>query len=114
MKYKFTYVTITNNHSMSLVNRQVYSKESMVFCFSFYPLSEGEMDKNIIKGVGKIIRFERVTKRFDDGTKALKNISVEIPTNKLTVIIGPSGCGKTTFMKMINRLESPTDGEIYI
>lgn len=72
------------------------------------------MNKNIKKGVGKIIRFERVTKRFDDGTEALKNISVEMPANKLTVIIGPSGCGKTTFMKMINRLESPTEGDIYI
>lgn len=64
--------------------------------------------------MGKIIRFERVTKRYDDGTEALKNISVKIPANKLTVIIGPSGCGKTTLMKMINRLETPTEGAIYI
>lgn len=61
-----------------------------------------------------IIRFIEVTKRFPDGTEALKNISVEIPSNKLTAIIGPSGCGKTTFMKMINRLEIPSSGEIYI
>lgn len=61
-----------------------------------------------------IISFERVTKRFSDGTVALKDVSVTIPTNKLTTIIGPSGCGKTTLMKMINRLETPTSGEIYI
>lgn len=64
--------------------------------------------------MGKIIRFDRVTKRYEDGTVALKNVSVEIPANKLTCIIGPSGCGKTTFMKMINRLESPTEGDIFI
>jgi phosphate transport system ATP-binding protein len=36
--------------------------------------------------------------------RALKNISVEIPDKKLTVIIGPSGCGKTTLLKSLNRL----------
>ena len=61
-----------------------------------------------------IISFKDVTKRFSDGTEALKNITIDIPTNQLTVIIGPSGCGKTTLMKMINRLESPTSGSIYI
>ena len=61
-----------------------------------------------------MIRFERVTKKFPDGTEALKDISLTIPTGKLTVIIGPSGCGKTTLMKMINRLEVPTSGDILI
>ena len=61
-----------------------------------------------------MIRFENVTKRFPDGTEALKNVSLVLPTHQLTAIIGPSGCGKTTLMKMINKLEKPTDGEIYI
>jgi len=61
-----------------------------------------------------VIRFDNVTKQYPDGTKALKNVSVTLPTNKLTAIIGPSGCGKTTLMRMINRLEIPTEGEIYI
>lgn len=61
-----------------------------------------------------MITFENVTKKFPDGTEALKGVSVTIPTNQLTAIIGPSGCGKTTFMRMINRLEAPTSGEIFI
>ena len=61
-----------------------------------------------------MIRFDNVTKRFADGTEALKNVSVTIPTHKLTAIIGPSGCGKTTLMRMINRLEVPTEGAVYI
>lgn len=61
-----------------------------------------------------MIRFEEVTKRFADGTEALKDISLTIPTGKLTVVIGPSGCGKTTLMKMINRLEVPTSGDVLI
>ncbi len=34
----------------------------------------------------------------------LKNINVEIPQKKITVILGPSGCGKTTLLKSMNRL----------
>lgn len=55
-----------------------------------------------------------MTKRFPDGTEALKDINIEIPSNELTAIIGPSGCGKTTFMRMINRLEVPSSGEVFI
>lgn len=61
-----------------------------------------------------MIRFDNVTKQFPDGTEALKGISLTLPTHHLTAIIGPSGCGKTTLMKMINKLEKPTHGEIYI
>ncbi len=36
--------------------------------------------------------------------KILNNINIDIPENKVTVILGPSGCGKTTLMKTMNRL----------
>jgi phosphate transport system ATP-binding protein len=36
--------------------------------------------------------------------KALKEISMEIPRNKVTALIGPSGCGKSTFLRSINRM----------
>ncbi|MFB5088430.1 ABC transporter ATP-binding protein [Psychrobacillus sp. PGGUH221] len=61
-----------------------------------------------------MIRFEKVSKVFEDGTEALHNVSLTIEEGKLTVIIGPSGCGKTTLMKMINRLVVPSSGEIFI
>ena len=41
---------------------------------------------------------------------ALKDISVDIPANGITVIIGPSGCGKTTLLKTLNRLIDLTEG----
>ena len=37
-------------------------------------------------------------------TPILKNINLEIPRNKITVLLGPSGCGKTTLLKCLNRL----------
>lgn len=36
--------------------------------------------------------------------KTLKEISLEIPSNKVTALIGPSGCGKSTFLRCINRM----------
>ena len=36
--------------------------------------------------------------------KALKEISMHIPVNKVTALIGPSGCGKSTFLRCINRM----------
>ncbi|EGD46087.1 phosphate ABC transporter, ATPase subunit [Ruminiclostridium papyrosolvens DSM 2782] len=36
--------------------------------------------------------------------QALKNVSLEIPSNKVTAFIGPSGCGKSTFLKTLNRM----------
>jgi phosphate transport system ATP-binding protein len=40
----------------------------------------------------------------------LKNINLDIPDKRITVIIGPSGCGKTTLLKSLNRLLDPVDG----
>jgi len=40
---------------------------------------------------------------------ALKNVTVKIPDNGITVVIGSSGCGKTTFLKCLNRLIDLTD-----
>jgi phosphate transport system ATP-binding protein len=45
------------------------------------------------------------------GTKqALKDISMEIPSNRVTAFIGPSGCGKSTFIRSINRMNDLIDG----
>ena len=56
---------------------------------------------------------------FIGNNHILKDINVEIPEKKLTVILGPSGCGKTTLLKSMNRLtdlypEVKTQGRIFI
>src|SRR4030065_2445422 len=42
--------------------------------------------------------------------RVLKNINLDIPAKKITVIIGPSGCGKTTLLKSLNRLLDTDEG----
>jgi phosphate transport system ATP-binding protein len=47
---------------------------------------------------------------YFDQLRILKDVSIDIPDHKITVIIGPSGCGKTTLLKSLNRLLDPLDG----
>ncbi|MGW0532478.1 ABC transporter ATP-binding protein [Streptomyces sp. NPDC003032] len=61
-----------------------------------------------------MIRFERVTKRYPDGTTAVDDLSFEVAEGELVTLVGPSGCGKTTTMMMVNRLIEPTSGRIFV
>ena len=61
-----------------------------------------------------MIRFEHVTKRYEDGTTAVDDLSFEVAEGELVTLVGPSGCGKTTTMKMVNRLIEPSAGRIYL
>lgn len=45
--------------------------------------------------------------------QAIRNINLDIPKNKITMIIGPSGCGKSTLLKSINRLHD-INGEVMV
>ncbi len=59
-----------------------------------------------------VIKIQGLWKYFD-GKPVLKNISVEIPTGKITIIMGRSGCGKTVLVKHIVGLLKPTEGKIF-
>lgn len=61
-----------------------------------------------------MIKFENVSKVYNDGFKAVDSVSFEIPEGEFLVIIGPSGSGKSTTMKMINRMIPHTTGTISI
>ncbi len=69
---------------------------------------------NSNKGVVFVIQFNYVSKAYEDGTKAVDSLHLEIKKGEFFVLIGPSGCGKTTTMKMINRLIETTEGSILI
>jgi len=61
-----------------------------------------------------MIEFQSVTKRFPDGTVAVEDFSLVIPSRKTTVFVGSSGSGKTTLLRMINRMVEPSSGSISI
>ena len=60
-----------------------------------------------------MIRFDDVHKTYPDGTHAVRGLDFEVEAGTTTVFVGPSGCGKTTTMKLVNRLEEPTEGAVY-
>ena len=61
------------------------------------------------------IVFDHVTKVYPGATgHAVDDVSLEIPSGKMVVILGTSGSGKTTLMKMVNRLYEPTQGHIFV
>jgi osmoprotectant transport system ATP-binding protein len=61
-----------------------------------------------------MIRFQNVSKIYEGGTKAIENMDLHIDKGEFFVLIGPSGCGKTTTLKLINRLNEATSGDIFI
>ena len=60
------------------------------------------------------IVLEDVTKRYDDGTLAVNELSLEIQDAEFMVFVGPSGCGKTTALRMIAGLETISEGKLKI
>jgi phosphate transport system ATP-binding protein len=47
---------------------------------------------------------------FFGKTQALKNVTLDIPSNKVVAIIGPSGCGKSTYLRCLNRMHEVAGG----
>lgn len=60
------------------------------------------------------VEFHHVVKRFENGTEALSDVSVTIPSGSLTFLTGHSGAGKTTFLNLLLRLDSPTRGRVLV
>jgi multiple sugar transport system ATP-binding protein len=60
------------------------------------------------------IELEGVTKRYPDGTEAVRALDLDIGDGELMVLVGPSGCGKTTALRMLAGLEDVTEGTISI
>ncbi|MCK3770603.1 ABC transporter ATP-binding protein [Microbacterium aerolatum] len=61
-----------------------------------------------------MIEFRSASKRFPDGTLAVEDFSLVLPSRKTTVFVGSSGSGKTTLLRMINRMVEPTGGDVEI
>ncbi len=59
-----------------------------------------------------MLKVEHLTKVYEDGTVALRDVSFDVEEGEFMVVIGLSGSGKSTLLRCINRLIEPTEGRI--
>jgi NitT/TauT family transport system ATP-binding protein len=80
------------------------------------PLNEPEAMPNDpgLSGHEARLQFHAVTKRFDDGTEALRAISFCVGAGELVAVVGPSGCGKSTLLRLASGLAAPTQGGVEV
>jgi multiple sugar transport system ATP-binding protein len=61
-----------------------------------------------------VVQLENVSKVYDDGTRAVHDLNLDIADGEFVVLVGPSGCGKTTALRMVAGLEEISEGTLKI
>ncbi|NCF17413.1 MAG: cell division ATP-binding protein FtsE [Haliea sp.] len=61
-----------------------------------------------------MITFDRVSKRYDEGHDALREVSVDIDRDDLVFLTGHSGAGKSTLLRLIMLMDRPTRGQVTV
>ncbi len=61
-----------------------------------------------------MIRIVGLTKRYPEGSIALRDVHFEVERGEFVFITGPSGAGKTTLLRLLLRQERPTEGQIFV
>lgn len=60
-----------------------------------------------------VLRTENLSHRVD-GTSLVDRVSIEIRFRDVIAVVGPSGAGKSSFLRLLNRLDEPTEGTVFL
>jgi NitT/TauT family transport system ATP-binding protein len=61
-----------------------------------------------------IVEVRNISKTYDNGVEALRDVNLSFPKGQLSTLLGPSGCGKTTLLKIIAGLIPRNAGEVLV
>src|SRR5262249_40573539 len=76
----------------------------------------GDPDRQIADAYRRraMIHFEHVTKKYPDGTLAMRDLDLKIEQGEFVSIIGRSGAGKSTMLRLINGMILPSEGKVHV
>jgi putative ABC transport system ATP-binding protein len=72
---------------------------------------ETEHRRNLFTPTNVILETDHLTREVE-GTRIVDDVTVEVHTGEVLVIVGPSGAGKSSFLRLLNRLDEPTGGTV--
>jgi biotin transport system ATP-binding protein len=61
-----------------------------------------------------VIRVRDLTYRYDDGTRAVDGVSLDVGDGEFLLLAGPNGSGKTTLVRQFNGLLEPDSGSVAV
>ncbi|MGB3808591.1 MAG: ABC transporter ATP-binding protein [Parvibaculum sp.] len=104
----------------AVANTQTIMQEGVAAATRVFPILDIEPDiianpnAQALRVSEGAVRFEHVSFAYGDGTRALDDISIEIPKGHTVALVGPSGGGKSTTLNLVPRFYDPTQGRITI
>ena len=62
----------------------------------------------------RTLSFQNISMQFQDGTKAIADVSFDVAKGEFVTVVGPSGCGKSTLLKIASGLLNQTSGTVEV
>jgi len=104
----------------AVANTQTIMQEGVAAATRVFPILDiepdiiADADAKPLAVTDGAVRFDHVSFAYGDGTRALDNVSINIPKGHTVALVGPSGGGKSTTLNLVPRFYDPTEGTITI
>jgi UDP-glucose/iron transport system ATP-binding protein len=65
-------------------------------------------------GADEVLRAESLSRRLDDGSTIVDDVSFTVARGEVVAVVGGSGSGKSSLLRLLNRLDEPTAGQVLV